>query len=296
MEEGSLRCDVNVSLRQSGEDDLGVKTEIKNLNSFKAIEHALDFEIRRQEMMLGGGDAVEHATLLWDADSHTCRVMRSKEEAYDYRYFPEPDIPALEVSDAMIQDVRNQIPELPAAAANRFVTDYGIPRYDAELLTMTRETADYFERVARQCGDAKAASNWVMREVLGALNDRGIEINEFAVTAGRLARLIRMVLSGVVSMTTAKDVFKTMAVTGDDPESIVAEKGLAQIDDDAALDALINAVLDAHPDVVADCLAGNDKLHRWLVGQAMKVSRGRANPKRTADRLKTLLDERRTGG
>jgi aspartyl-tRNA(Asn)/glutamyl-tRNA(Gln) amidotransferase subunit B len=296
MEEGSLRCDVNVSLRKQGTEALGVKTEIKNVNSFKAIEHALESEIARQEARLRRGAVIEHATLLWDAVSQKCHVMRSKEEAHDYRYFPEPDLNVLDVPCTLVESVREGLPELPRAMAERFVEEYGIPRYDAELLTGSKETARYFEQTARQCSDSKTASNWVMREVLGELNERRIEIGEFAVSADQLARLIRMVESGAVSMATAKDVFKEMAATGSDAASIITAKGLQQIGDDAELDAIINAVLDDNPEAVAECLAGKEKLFKWLVGQTMQASQGRADPMRATERLNALVEKRRGDG
>ncbi|UCG52953.1 MAG: Asp-tRNA(Asn)/Glu-tRNA(Gln) amidotransferase subunit GatB [Candidatus Latescibacterota bacterium] len=293
MEEGSLRCDVNVSLRKTGTGKHGVNTEIKNLNSFKAIEQALDYEVERQKALLGQGLAVSHATLLWDDAAGECRVMRSKEEAHDYRYFPEPDLRVLEVSDTLIERARASLPELPAAKEKRFVGDFGIPAYDAQLLTATKEISDYYEIVARESGNPKAASNWVMGEVLRELNERKIEIPMFEITPERLARLIREVEKGTINIPTAKSVFKEMAKTGHDPEVIIAGKGLEQIGDEAELDEIIGKVLDNHPSEVAMYLAGKVTLLKFLVGQVMKASKGKAHPQKTTDRLKTLLEERR---
>ncbi|UCH83574.1 MAG: Asp-tRNA(Asn)/Glu-tRNA(Gln) amidotransferase subunit GatB [Candidatus Latescibacterota bacterium] len=296
MEEGSLRCDVNVSVRERGTRDLGVKTEIKNLNSFKAVESAIAFEIKRQETLKRDDKKVEHATLLWNAASQTCQLMRSKETAHDYRYFPEPDLQVLEVSAETVERIKQSLPELPSAREKRFESELGIPEYDARLLTSSTDIADYFELVTRECGDAKAASNWVMSEVLRELNERRIEISRLRVTPEHLGRLILMVKNGAINTPTAKDVFRTMAETGTDPQRIIADTGLGQIGEDAELDSLIQKVLDDNPKVCADYLAGKEKLFKWLLGQTMKASGGRANPKRLADRLEILLEKRRRGG
>jgi aspartyl-tRNA(Asn)/glutamyl-tRNA(Gln) amidotransferase subunit B len=292
MEEGSLRCDVNVSLREVGTEAFGTKTEVKNLNSFKAVEQVLEYEIARQEKLLAGGERVEHQTLLWDADKGESRTMRSKEEAHDYRYFPEPDLLTLKVPDALIAKARKSLPELPDAKAARFASELGLPRYDAEVLTTSRALADYFEAVCKKAGDAKAASNWVMGEVLRELKERKISIQEFAVPPERLAGLIAETRSGRINTPTAKDIFKDMIETGKTPAAIIKSKGLEQISDEGALDDIIQSVIDAHPDEVQKYLGGKEQLLKFLVGQVMKQSKGKANPQKATNLLTAALAKR----
>ena len=293
MEEGSLRCDVNVSLREKGESKFGTKTEVKNLNSFKSVEKALAYEIERQEGILRSGGEVHHQTLLWDAQKNRSQTMRSKEEAHDYRYFPEPDLLVLDVSEELIDSARAQLPELPDARAERFVEKLGLPRYDALVLTSAREVADYFEGVVKPLGDAKAASNWVMGEVLRELNEKKIEIGELAVAPAMLAGLIAEVKAGNINMPTAKDVFQEMVATGADARAIIKKRGLEQISDQGELDSIVSGVLDDHPDEVSKYLGGKEKLLQFLVGQVMKRSRGKANPQKATELLKTALEARR---
>lgn len=293
MEEGSLRCDVNVSLRKAGTQEFGTKTEVKNLNSFKAVEQALEFEIERQAKLIREGGEVQQDTLLWDSEKGESQIMRSKEEAHDYRYFPEPDLLVLDIPEGMIEDVRRQLPELPDARARRFVSELGLPKYDAEVLTDSRDIADYYEATLEELGDAKAVSNWVMGEVLRELKENKIDITQFKVSPGHLARLIAQVQSGTINMPTAKDVFREMAQRGVEAKDIIAEKGLEQISDEGALDAVLESVLDRHPDEVSKYLAGKEKLLKFLVGQVMKETRGKANPQKTSELLKEALEQRR---
>jgi aspartyl-tRNA(Asn)/glutamyl-tRNA(Gln) amidotransferase subunit B len=278
MEEGSLRCDANVSVRPAGQTALGTKTEVKNVNSFRYLQRAIEFEIARQIDLVEGGGRVMQETRLWDSAGGRTVSMRSKEEAHDYRYFPEPDLRPLRVDDARLDVVRRTMPELPEARRARFVTEYGIPDYDAGVLTQSSDLADYFEAVARSSGQPKAASNWVMGELLRTLHERGAAIAAVPLPPSALAGLITLVGNGTISSTVAKDVFATMYDTGRSAEAIVAAEGLAQNSDEAALLAIVRDVLAAHPDAVAQLRAGKQATFGFLVGQTMKRSGGRANP------------------
>lgn len=293
MEEGSLRCDVNISLREKGATELGTKTEIKNMNSFKAVEQALHYEIERQSKMLRDGQRIEQQTLLWDAAKGESKLMRSKEQAHDYRYFPEPDLLILETAESMIDGLRGKLPELPEAKAQRFIDELGLPEYDAHVLTASKEISAYYEETAKSLGDAKAASNWVMGEVLRELKEKRIDISEFRIKPADLAALAGEVKSGKINMPTAKDIFREMLETGADSKSIIKSKGLEQISDEGALDAIVSGVIDANPNEVGKYLAGKEKLLQFLVGQVMKQSKGKANPKIAADLLKTHLAKKR---
>jgi aspartyl-tRNA(Asn)/glutamyl-tRNA(Gln) amidotransferase subunit B len=295
MEEGSLRCDVNLSIRPEGSETLGTKTEVKNLNSFKQVEQAIEFEFERQSKVLSEGGRIAQDTLLWDAASGRAIVMRSKEEAHDYRYFPEPDLRVLLVSEATISRVRDAMPELPDAKQSRFVSQYKLPAYDAALLTSARDIADYYENVVRAGGDPKAASNWVMGEVMRELNERGIEIGALKIAPDALAELAGLQASGRINSTTAKDVFKQMLESGAKASAIVAKDGLEQVSDTSAIEADARAVLDENPDEVARYLAGKEQLLQFFVGQLMKRTKGKANPKLATDAIRGLLEIRRAG-
>ena len=290
MEEGSLRCDANVSVRPVGQRALGVKTEVKNVNSFRYVQKALEYEIARQIETLDGGGRIVQETRLWDsAGGRTCS-MRSKEEADDYRYFPEPDLPPLVVDAARIEAVRATMVELPDARRRRLVAVYGLPEYDAGVLTQSPALADYFERVAVEAGNPKAASNWVMGELLRTLNERGMTIGEVPLTPSALAGLIRLVDTGAISSSIAKDVFGRMYSSGRSADEIVAAEGLAQIDDEAALVTIVRDVLARHPDAVTQYRAGKQATFGFLVGQVMKASGGKANPKLANQLLKRSLE------
>ena len=289
MEEGSLRCDANVSVRPLGQEALGTKAEVKNVNSFRYLQKALEYEIERQIDVLESGGRVVQETRLFDSGSGRTHSMRSKEEAHDYRYFPEPDLPPLVVDEARIESVRAALPELPAARRRRFVADYAIPEYDAGVLTQSAELAGYFEASARASGNPKAASNWIMGELLRTLKERGIGIDEVPLTPEALAGLIRLVDAGTISSSIAKDVFAKMYASGRAADDIVAAEGLAQIGDEAALVAIVRQVLEQNVEAAAQVRAGKAQTFGFLVGQVMKASRGKANPKLVNDLLKREL-------
>jgi aspartyl-tRNA(Asn)/glutamyl-tRNA(Gln) amidotransferase subunit B len=290
MEEGSLRCDANVSVRPAGTTALGTKAEVKNLNSFRYLQKALEYEIGRQIDLVERGGAVRQETRLWDAAGGRTIAMRSKEEAHDYRYFPEPDLPPLVVDEGRIARVRAAMPELPDARRKRFVAAYGLPEYDAGVLTQTADLADYFERVARASGSAKAASNWVMGELLRLLKAHDQAVGDAPMRPEALAGLIRLVQQGTISSSIAKEVFATMYASGRSADEIVQAEGLAQIGDEAALVALVREVIAANADAVAQYRAGRQQTFGFLVGQVMKGSRGKANPTLAGELLRRELD------
>jgi aspartyl-tRNA(Asn)/glutamyl-tRNA(Gln) amidotransferase subunit B len=289
MEEGSLRCDANVSVRPRGESTFGTKAEIKNVNSFRYVGKAIDYEIARQIDVLEGGGRVLQETRLWDSAPGRTNSMRSKEEAHDYRYFPEPDLPPLLVDEARIARVRAAMPELPAARRQRFVTQYAIPAYDAGVLTESAARADYFEAVAAAAGNAKAASNWVMGELLRTMKERGQDETTQPLQAERLAGLIQLIDTGTISNAIAKDVFAKMYDSGRSADEIVAAEGLAQVGDESALLDIIRGVIAAHADAVAQYRAGKNQTFGFLAGQVMKASKGKANPKLATELLKKEL-------
>jgi len=291
MEEGSLRCDANVSVRLKGASQFGVKTEIKNLNSFRFVDRAIAFEIDRQIELIESGGRVVQETLLWNSEQGVAEAMRSKEEAHDYRYFPEPDLLPLDLEPAWIESVRTSLPELPHALWERLVRQYGIPEYDADVLTETRSLSSYYEEVAARSGQPKLASNWIMTEVNAVRNKNGLAIEAFPVGADRLGDLVKMVGDGTISGKIAKQVFEKMLADPAAPAEIVKRDGLVQIDDPEALRALTREVLAANPGPVADYRAGKEKTFAFLVGQAMKQSRGRAHPEKLREALRQALAE-----
>ena len=288
MEEGSLRVDANVSARPVGATTLGTKTELKNLNSFSAVERALDAEFSRQCSLLTAGERVTQQTMLWDAGSSMVRPARSKEESHDYRYFPDPDLPPLVVDRARIARVRDGLPELPAARKARYREAFGLGPYDADVLTADRSLGNYFEEVARAHRTPKTAANWVMGEVRAALNARHLEIDRFPVRPADLAELLDLVADDTLSGTAAKRVFTLMTETGERASQIAAREGLAQIRDDSALREWIGQVVEEHQSEAARCASGERKLLGVLVGFVMKKSNGRADPRR----VNQLLAER----
>jgi aspartyl-tRNA(Asn)/glutamyl-tRNA(Gln) amidotransferase subunit B len=280
MEEGSLRVDANISVRPFGETKLGTKTEVKNMNSFSAVERALEAEYERQCALIDSGGRVEQQTLLWDATRETVRPSRTKEGSHDYRYFPEPDLRPLLLDLGWIGDAKHKLPELPDARKTRFVQEYGISVVEAEQLTATPTLAEYYEGVARASKDGKAAYNWVMGEVLAALRASNTDISLFAVRPADLAQLLNLVRDGTVSHTAAKRIFSRMVETGKPAAQIAADEGLSQVGDESALSTWVDEVLQEHPDEAKRYLSGEKKLQGVLVGFVMKKSKGRADPKR----------------
>ena len=279
MEEGSLRCDANVSLRPRGSRELGTKVEIKNMNSFRSVKLALEFEVRRQAQALAAGERIVQETRLWDADQGATRSMRSKESAHDYRYFPEPDLVPLTLDRVWVEELRAGLPELPRARRARFVAQYGLPPYDAEILTQSRALADYFEAAVREFPKPKIVSNWVMSELLrelGAADERAI--GSSTITPVRLAGLLALIEDGTISGKIAKDVFEKMVRSGEDGPTIVRREGLTQVADAAAVGAVIDRVLSENPKAIEDYKRGKTAAAKALVGQVMKATGGRANP------------------
>lgn len=291
MELGSLRCDANVSVRKKGAEKFGTRTETKNMNSFKAVARAIDYEIGRQIDVIESGGKIIQETRLWDDNKGETRSMRSKEEAHDYRYFPDPDLVDIEISDEMIAFVKSELPEFPEAKVARFVSEYGIPEYDAKVLSTDKSLADYFENVAKESGNPKAASNWVMGDVTRVLKEKGIEIEEFGISYDKIAKIIKLIDNNTISSKIAKEVYEAVLVENKDPELIVKEKGLVQITDTKALEEMIDKVLSANPQIVADYKAGKEKAFMSLVGQTMKETKGKANPKIVNDLLKEKLSK-----
>jgi aspartyl-tRNA(Asn)/glutamyl-tRNA(Gln) amidotransferase subunit B len=279
MEEGSLRCDANVSLRPRGSEAFGTKVEIKNMNSFRHVQRALEFEVERQARALEAGERIVQETRLWDADRGVTRAMRSKEYAHDYRYFPEPDLTPLVLDPAWVEEIRRGLPELPRARRQRLVTQYGLPPYDADVLTQTRALAEYFEAAVREFPQAKTVSNWIMSELLRVLpGDDAGALRASPVTPARLAGLLRLVEDGTISGKIAKDVFDRMFRTGEDARTIVEREGLTQVADTAALSRIIDEVIAQNPRPVEDYRKGKTVAARALVGLVMKATGGKANP------------------
>lgn len=289
MDEGSLRCDANVSVRRRGDTALGTKTEVKNVNSFRYLEKAIDYEIARHLDVIRGGGRIVQETRLFDAAQGKTYAMRSKEEAHDYRYFPEPDLPPLMIDAARREALRRALPELPEVRRRRFITEYALPEYDAALLTQTRGLANYFEETARVSGNPKASSNWIMGEILRMMKETGVAIAAVPIAPAALAELIAIVDRGTVSSTVAKVVFATMYESGRGAGEIVAAEGLAQISDTSSLQPIVERIVASHPDVVAEIRAGKDRKFQFLVGQVMKETRGKGDPKLVTDLMRTVI-------
>ena len=290
MQEGSFRCDANVSVRKAGENALGTRCEIKNLNSFRFMERAIEFEARRQIERLEDGRRIEQETRLYDPERDETRAMRSKEDAQDYRYFPDPDLLPLVVGEETIERIRAALPELPEARRSRFVRDYGLPAYDAALLTASRAAADYFEAMVRASGaEPKLCANWQTGALNASLNEAGLAIAESRVGAEALARLLQRVADGTLSGKMAKEVFDAMWAGEGDAETIIESRGLRQISDAGAIEKVVDEVLAANDRQVADYRAGKEKAFNSLVGQVMKATRGKANPAQVNEILKRKL-------
>jgi len=295
MEEGSLRCDANVSVRRAGTEELGVKAEVKNMNSFKHVQKALAYEIQRQVRVLEQGGRVVQETRLWDANQEQTFPMRSKEYAHDYRYFLEPDLVPVTIPQQWVDEIRGTLPELPQERRARFVRQYTIPDYDAAVLTASKPLAGYYEEVVKAFPEPKTASNWVMVELLGLLNKDGREITDSPIPPAELAALLTMLNRGDISGKTAKMVFEKMYQTGKSAALIVQEEGLTQISDQDELLRIVDEVLAQHPGPVADYRKGKVQSFTFLVGAVMKASRGKANPKAVNELLRTLLERNAPG-
>jgi aspartyl-tRNA(Asn)/glutamyl-tRNA(Gln) amidotransferase subunit B len=279
MEEGSMRCDANISLRPRGSSEFGTKVEIKNMNSFKNVQHALAFEIERQAKLLSRDERIVQETRLWNADKGQTVSMRSKEYAHDYRYFPEPDLVPLKIEQAWVNEIKQGHPELPRARRQRFVSQYGIPAYDADILTSDRALADYYEEVVRLHPNSKAASNWIMSELLRELRGDPAAVVSSPIRPEQLAKLLKLQDDGTISGKIAKEVFEKMAKSGEDPEAIVKREGLVQLADASTLAAIVDQVIAANPGAAQDFVKGKKQSLGFLVGQVMKATQGKANPR-----------------
>ncbi len=293
MEEGSFRCDANVSIRRRGASGLNTRAEIKNMNSFRSVERAIDSEIRRQIELVEGGGQVVQETRLWDADAGRTRTMRSKEQAHDYRYFPEPDLLPLAVDRAWVEELRRTLPELPPARRERLIREHELSPYDAEVLTARRDLADYFEAALGVHRNPKSIANWVMGDLLRLVRERRLDdalvIVDWPVTPGALAELVALIDDGTISGKIAKAVFEEMVESGAAPGAIVERKGLRQVTDESAIAAAVDAVLEQSPDKVAEYRAGKDRLLGFFVGQVMKATGGKANPQAVNELLRARL-------
>jgi aspartyl-tRNA(Asn)/glutamyl-tRNA(Gln) amidotransferase subunit B len=289
MEEGSFRCDANVSIRPVGQKEFGTRTELKNMNSFRNVQRALEYEVKRQQYRVENGEAIIQETRLWDDAQGATNSMRSKEEAHDYRYFPDPDLVKVVVDEEWIAKIRESLPELPVAKRERFIREYQIPAYDAGVLTADKALALYYEDVVRLCGKPKQASNWVMGDVLRFLNEEKRDIRQCPISARSLADMINLIEEGTISGKMAKDIVEDMYHTGKPPQDIIREKGLVQITDEGELTGTIKAIIDAHPAQLSDYRGGREKLFGFFVGQVMKSTQGKANPQLVNNLLKKML-------
>ncbi|WP_447984272.1 Asp-tRNA(Asn)/Glu-tRNA(Gln) amidotransferase subunit GatB [Nitrospira sp. Nam74] len=289
MEEGSLRCEPNLSLRPIGQRAFGTKVELKNINSFKFVKDAIEYEIRRQTKVLNEGGKIHQETRLWDVDKEQTAVMRSKEEAHDYRYFPDPDLVPINITPDRLDEARRTLPELPVARQERFVSQYGLPEYDAGVVTSSRQLADYFEACVKLFAQPKTVSNWVMGELLRELNHSGTPVADSPVTPERLVSLLKLVDNGTVSLKVARDLFPELYASGQSPEQLVQEKGLTQVSDEGTLGKIIDDVMAKNAGQVAQYRSGKDQVLGFFVGQVMKTSGGKANPGKVNELLKKKL-------
>lgn len=295
MEEGSLRCDANVSVRPVGQAEFGTKTEVKNMNSFRNVEKAIEFEINRQIELIRSGGEVQHETRMWDGNKQETRVMRTKEMAHDYRYFPEPDLPPLRCTSEWVKDIQARMPELGLDRKRRFVAEYKLPDYDADVLTQDKATADYYEEACKalqeQSDDRfKLVSNWIMTEVMRVLSEKKISVSDFAIPAQHIAEVVDLYASDSISSAGAKEAFADMLESREAPQMVVNRLGLLQVSDDSFIEDLVQSVLSDNEDAVQKYLDGKDKLFGFLVGQAMKASQGKGNPKKITALLREKLE------
>jgi aspartyl-tRNA(Asn)/glutamyl-tRNA(Gln) amidotransferase subunit B len=291
MEKGNLRCDANISIRPEGETKLGTKTEMKNMNSFRNVEKAIAYEVKRQQEILEAGEKVVQETLLWDASANSARVMRSKEDAHDYRYFPEPDLMTLDVTPDWIEGIKKSMPELPDKRCQRFIEQYSIPEYDAKVLTEDKGIADYYEAAVSHHVNPKVISNWVMGDILRVVKEEKKEVQDINVKPEHLADMVRMIDDNTISGKIAKTVFEEMAATGADPKKIVKDKGLVQVTDTGQIEEVVKQVLANNPGQVEKFKAGKTKVMGFFVGEVMKATQGRANPKLVNEILRKKLSE-----
>lgn len=290
LEQGNMRCDVNASVRPEGQTELGTKTELKNMNTLRGVHRALGYEIQRQEQVLRGGGVIPQETRRWDDEAGVTTGMRSKEYAHDYRYFPEPDLVPVELSSSQIDTWREAVPELPEARRRRMVERYGIPEYDAGVLAADKAVADYYELAAQQAGNSKAVSNWIMTEMLRALSEHDQDIRSVKIPPAALAELVQLVDAGTINATTAKELFNELFEQGGEPARLVEERGLAQVSDTGALESLVEQVLAEQPQSVADVRAGKKNAVQFLIGQVMRLSRGKADPVAVRSLLQKKLE------
>jgi len=278
MQEGSLRADVNLSIRPVGQKEFGTRTETKNLNSFRAIANAIHFEIERQKEVLESGGQVYQETRRWDDVEGKGYAMRTKEDAHDYRYFPEPDLLPIHLSDEYINQLKDTLPELPESRKNRYIQEMGLPEYDAGILTSSKYLSDFFESATKECGNAKAVSNWIMGDIIRIAKEKYLEYDNLPITSVQIAKLVKLVDGGTISSSVARKVFDEVAETGKDPEEIVKEKGLVQISDEGAIKEVVDKIIAANPQSIIDYKAGKDRALGFLVGQCMKEMKGKGNP------------------
>ena len=278
MQEGSLRADVNLSIRPVGSEKFGTRTESKNLNSFRAIARCIEFEIQRQKDVLESGGVIYQETRRWDDAAGEGYAMRSKEDAHDYRYFPEPDLMPINLSEEYIQNIKDNLPELPESRKTRYIEEMNLPEYDAGIITSSKALSDFFESASKECGNAKAVSNWIMTDIIRVAREGDFEYSNMPFTAIQFAGLIKLIDKGTISGSIAKKVFEEMVVTGKDAEKIVEEKGLVQISDEGAIKEVVDRIIAANPQSIADYKAGKDRALGFLVGQCMKEMKGKGNP------------------
>ena len=290
MELGSLRCDANVSVRKKGETKLGTRTETKNLNSFKAVVKAIEYETNRQIEVLENGERVVQETRLWDEENAVTKPMRSKEEAMDYRYFPEPDLPAIIITESRLSNVKDEMPEFADEKAKRFINEYKLNEMEAATLSSEQELAEYYEEVVKVSDDARLAANWVLTEILRVLKEKNISIEEFSVEPENIGKLIKLIKANTISSKIAKDVFEILLSENKDPEIIVKEKGLVQITDNSEIEKIVEQVLAENPQSVEDYKAGKSNALKYLVGQSMRLSKGKANPKMINEMILARLE------
>ncbi|MDZ7658807.1 Asp-tRNA(Asn)/Glu-tRNA(Gln) amidotransferase subunit GatB [Fodinibius sp.] len=291
MEEGSLRCDANVSVRPKGQEEFGTRTELKNMNSFRNVERAIEFEIERQIELIESGDKVIQQTLLWDANKMETRIMRSKEEAHDYRYFPEPDIPPVVVTDEMLEDIREELPEMPDVRKQRFIDEFDMSDDDAQTLTEDRYLADFYEDVLLHAGNPKAVSNLILTEVLRTLNDRSISIKEFPISEERLAGLVELREDDKINSSAMTEIYNAMLEEEKSAEELAQEMNLVQVSDTDFLEPIVDEVIDQHPDEVERYRDGKKGLIGFFIGQVMQRSQGKANPEMVREMISDRLDE-----